>query len=73
LWAPYYDQADFLEKAALQLGSEHYIDVYSALRRHAAEEIYYRTDHHWTTLGAWYGYLAWAESLGRRGDLYGKN
>ena len=73
LWAPYYDQAAFLEKAALLLGHEHYIDVYSALRRHAGEEIYYRTDHHWTTLGAWYGYLAWAESLGRQGDLYGKN
>ena len=73
LWAPYYDQAAFLEKAALQIGAEHYIDVYSALRRHSGEEIYYRTDHHWTTLGAWYGYLAWTESLGKRGDLYGKN
>ena len=30
-WAPYYDQAAFLEKAAVQIGADHYIDVYSAL------------------------------------------
>ncbi len=72
-WAPYYDQAAFLEKAAVQIGADHYIDVYSALRSHSGEEIYYRTDHHWTTLGAWYGYQAWTKFMGRRGDLYSKN
>ena len=25
----------------------------------------YRTDHHWTSLGAYYGFLAWADSVGR--------
>ncbi len=40
------------------------IDVMSVLRQHASEDIYYRTDHHWTTLGAYYGYLAWAEAMG---------
>jgi hypothetical protein len=39
-------------------------DVLSALRSHAAEPIYYRTDHHWTTLGAYYGYAATAQALG---------
>lgn len=73
LWAPYYDEAAFLEKVAGLVGSEHYVDLYSALRQHADEEIYYRTDHHWTTLGAWYGYLAWMEAMGRQGDLYGKD
>ncbi len=60
--ALYYDQAAFLEKARRQIGEEHYIDVYSALQQHVEEEIYYRTDHHWTTLGAYYGYLAWLEA-----------
>lgn len=27
-------------------------------------DLYYRTDHHWTTFGAFTGYKAWAESLG---------
>ena len=34
------------------------------LQEHKEEPIYYRTDHHWTTLGAFYGYTAWAESIG---------
>lgn len=32
------------------------IDAYSALREHTDEYIYFRTDHHWTPLGAYYGY-----------------
>jgi len=40
------------------------VDVYSSLKAHAAEPIYYRTDHHWTTLGAYYGYAATAQALG---------
>mgnify|MGYP000501894456 CR=1 FL=1 len=41
------------------------IDLYSALEAHKDEEIYYRTDHHWTSLGAFYGANALLESLGR--------
>jgi hypothetical protein len=40
------------------------VDVLSTLRAHAEEPIYYRTDHHWTTLGAYYGYAVTAEALG---------
>ena len=34
-------------------------DVLSALATHSSENIYYRTDHHWTSLGAYYAYCAW--------------
>ncbi len=34
-------------------------DVFSALAAHGSENIYYRTDHHWTSLGAYYTYCAW--------------
>ena len=34
-------------------------DVLSALAAHSDENIYYRTDHHWTSLGAYYAYCAW--------------
>ena len=35
------------------------VDVFSALAAHSGESIYYRTDHHWTSLGAYYAYCAW--------------
>lgn len=40
------------------------VDMYSALRAHAGEYIYYRTDHHWTSLGAYYGYTQLAKAMG---------
>lgn len=32
----------------------HAVDVYTELGKHAAEDIYLRTDHHWAPLGAFY-------------------
>jgi len=40
------------------------IDLRSALTAHKDEELYYRTDHHWTSLGAYYGYEALTRTLG---------
>lgn len=40
------------------------VDCTTALKTHSEETIYYRTDHHWTTYGAWFGYQAWMESQG---------
>lgn len=40
------------------------VDMYSALSVHKDEYIFYRTDHHWTSLGAYYGLSALAESMG---------
>lgn len=39
------------------------IDIYNILLDHNLEDIYYKTDHHWTTLGAYYGYVSICESL----------
>lgn len=64
-YAEYYDQAAFLERVKSEIGEEHYVDVYSVLKEHADEEIYYRTDHHWTSIGAYYGFLAWTDSAGK--------
>lgn len=38
------------------------IDVQSALSAHKDEYIFYHTDHHWTSLGAFYGYQALCEA-----------
>lgn len=40
-------------------------DLCDILQQHQEEYIYYRTDHHWTTLGAYYSYQAWAEKTGQ--------
>lgn len=72
--APYYDEEVLLGKTAERVGEERFIDVYSVLKEHAGEDIYYRTDHHWTSLGAYYAYLAWLEAQEEGDDfqaLYG--
>ena len=39
-------------------------DLFSALTAHAGEYIFYRTDHHWTSLGAYYAANALRRSWG---------
>ncbi len=39
------------------------VDAYSALAAHTDEYIYFRTDHHWTALGAYYAYTAFCQAL----------
>ena len=39
-------------------------DVTEALTAHKDEYIYYKTDHHWTSLGAYYAYAAWMHDRG---------
>lgn len=55
---------DFLEQITDSLPEGIWFDSASVLREHANEEIYYRTDHHWKTLAAFYVYRAWAEKQG---------
>ncbi len=40
------------------------IYLYDVLAEHAKEQLYYRTDHHWTTTGAGYAYGAIADAMG---------
>jgi len=63
--APYFNQAEFLAQIKERVGVRNYIDVYSALERHAEQNIYYKTDHHWTSQGAFYGYAEWLKSVGQ--------
>ena len=58
------------QKAMFQLCKENlgtnvtYVDAYSVIAQHTSEYIYFRTDHHWTHLGAYYAYTALCESAG---------
>lgn len=57
LYAPVADYAAILQ--VLTDAGDDTTDVLSALAAHSSESIYYRTDHHWTSLGAYYAYCAW--------------
>lgn len=54
---------DFAEIQKALKGHLTWVDVSSAMEDHKSENIYYHTDHHWTSLGAKYGYEALAEAL----------
>lgn len=82
--APMYDAAPRHELLAETVGAGRVVDVRDALA--AVPEPYYRTDHHWTTGGAYAAYGVWCEATGRearswtpstatadfRGTLYSK-
>ena len=63
--APVRDQLQDIRAIQEQLdGSITVLEAGSVLSAHAQEEIYYKTDHHWTSLGAYLVYAANAPALG---------
>lgn len=67
-FAPHYKEQKFYDSLQQKLEKEDVlISVEPVLDAHKEEEIYYRTDHHWTTLGAWYAYEQYTKAVG--GDL----
>ncbi|MEL4862232.1 DHHW family protein [Pseudoflavonifractor phocaeensis] len=61
--APNYDQKLIIDQAA-QSSAAQFVDLYTPLMEHKGEDIFYRTDHHWTSLGAYYGYTGLSGALG---------
>ena len=67
-FAPHYKEQKCYDALQQKLEKEDVlISVEPVLDAHKEEEIYYRTDHHWTTLGAWYAYEQYTKAVG--GDL----
>lgn len=67
-FAPHYKEQKFYDALQQKLEKEDVlISVEPVLDAHKEEKIYYRTDHHWTTLGAWYAYEQYTKAVG--GDL----
>jgi hypothetical protein len=40
------------------------VAAYAEVSKHTDEYLYFRTDHHWTALGAYYAYIAFADAAG---------
>lgn len=63
------DQAKDISDFESQVqGSVNCVDVTSALSKHSEEYIYYKTDHHWTSLGARYAFEAAQSALNISAD-----
>lgn len=65
-FAPADDQNPWIDKLKDSLTSAGvtFIDIRDTFTDHKAEDLYYHTDHHWTTLGAYYAYLQAAAVMG---------
>lgn len=65
-FAPADDQNPWIDKLKDSLTSAGvtFIDIRDTFTDHKAENLYYHTDHHWTTLGAYYAYLQAAAVMG---------
>lgn len=50
-------------KAALN-SDVRFADVIAEMQDHTAEPMFFKSDHHWTGLGAYYAYRAWANVMG---------
>lgn len=62
--SPVVDYNYIYSQAKEIIGGKYLMDVVPSLSRHKDEYIYYRTDHHWTTLGAYYAYREFMEKVG---------
>lgn len=61
---PIRDQAADIVALGERVDGVSVVDVTETLRAHSDEQLYYRTDHHWTSLGAYYAFADIAEALG---------
>ena len=61
--APTADERAFIDQLYFSTGANT-VDLYGALEEHKEEDLYYRTDHHWTSLGAYYGANALLQAMG---------
>ncbi|MBQ3513086.1 MAG: hypothetical protein IJA32_04720 [Lachnospiraceae bacterium] len=60
-----YNQMEYMEEVKEALKAEDvWVPLYDTLMQHKEDGIYYHTDHHWTTLGAYYGYEQWCKESG---------
>lgn len=60
--APKDPQEDILNTLKKSAKKGTFVDLRPVMKEKKKEYIYYKTDHHWTTKGAYYAYVEWAKS-----------
>lgn len=66
-----FDQAAYLAEVRESVPDAVWVDMARILGEHRREMLFYRTDHHWTSLGAYYGYTALLSAMGEAPDPLG--
>ena len=60
-----FDQNAYMDDIFQQIGSHVSFDVRELFDQHKDTQLYYKTDHHWTTEGAFLAYQYWQERTGK--------
>lgn len=69
--APYYDAGAMYRTAETLLSSVQTINIRPALKeQQSKEQLYFKTDHHWTLFGAYTGYQAFCDAIGLKTKAY---
>lgn len=63
-YAGYLSEKSFIDECYKQMSKVTTIDCLSFISGYKNDYVFYRTDHHWTSLGAYYAYCAAAKTLG---------
>ncbi|GAA0121008.1 DHHW family protein [Clostridium faecium] len=59
------DELTYIDKVKKSINSNiNFVDLYDALSSKKDEYIFYKTDHHWTTKGAYYAYTELSKKMG---------
>lgn len=60
-YAILFDQDSYIDEAADYFINYNFVDVRDSLEAVENQPVYYKTDHHWTTLGAYHAYRGWCQ------------
>ena len=64
-----YDQDEVLDIIKNNIKNVTFIDLREQFLKHKDEYIYYKTDHHWTSLGSYYAYQEWCKYNNTNTDI----
>lgn len=64
-----FDQGKLISDIKNSVGDVTFPDLNATLKENSSQDIYYKTDHHWTTLGAYYAYREWCDATSNEGHL----
>lgn len=65
-----FNETRYINDIYKKIGEDNTVDVNEILKAHKDEYLYYKTDHHWTTLGAYYAFTEYADKTGINIEKY---
>lgn len=72
-YAPIFNQNEAIDIIRDEVKDSNFVDLRDTLHAHRDSYIYYKTDHHWTSLGAFYAYEEWCHQNSLTVDILDYN